>query len=168
VTSRTEEADVQDVPTYGISQVGMVVADLETSMRRYHEMFGWGPWKIYEYKAPFLTGLKLRGEPASFTWIGADARAGDTWIELLQPLGGDNPLSEWLAAHGDGVHHLGYEVPDVETAQRLHRSFEQQGLSELLSAFCGGMYFYFMDAAPLVIEVWAGSAEALTPARTYP
>jgi hypothetical protein len=107
----------------------MVVADLETSMRRYHEMFGWGPWKIYEYSAPFLTGLKLRGEPASFTWIGADARAGDIW---------------------------------------LHRSFEQQGLSELLSAFCGGMYFYFMDATPLVIEVWAGSAEALAPARTYP
>jgi hypothetical protein len=30
------------------------------------------------------------------------------------------------------------------------------------------MYFYFMDATPLVIEVWADSAEALTPARTYP
>jgi Glyoxalase/Bleomycin resistance protein/Dioxygenase superfamily len=111
---------------------------------------------------------RVHVEFASFTWIGADAHAGDTWIELLQPLEGESPLSEWLAANGDGVHHLGYEVPDVETAQRLHRSFEQQGLSELLSAFCGGMYFYFMDAAPLVIEVWAGSAETLTPARIYP
>jgi len=28
---------------YGISQVGMVVADLEATMREYHDTFGWGP-----------------------------------------------------------------------------------------------------------------------------
>jgi methylmalonyl-CoA/ethylmalonyl-CoA epimerase len=153
---------------YGISQVGMIVGDLETTMRRYHETLGWGPWNIYEYRPPFLTGLTLRGEPASFTWMGAEAHAGDTWIELLQPLDGDSPLSDWLAQNGDGVHHLGYEAADEAAARELHRSFEDQGMTELLSAYCGGMYFYYMDASPLVIEVWAGSADGLTPARIYP
>jgi methylmalonyl-CoA/ethylmalonyl-CoA epimerase len=155
-------------PQYGISQMGMVVADLETTMRRYHETFGWGPWNIYEYRKPWLHDLKLRGQPAEFTWIGAEAHAGGTWIELLQPLEGDSPLRQWLARHGDGVHHVGYEAPTVEEAERLHRGFEGQGMTELISAYCGDMYFFYMEASPLVIEVWAGSADALTPARTYP
>jgi methylmalonyl-CoA/ethylmalonyl-CoA epimerase len=159
---------VDTLTPYSISQVGMVVGDLESTMRRYHETFGWGPWNIYEYRAPFLQDLKLRGKPAEFTWVGAEAHAGDTWMELLQPLEGESPLKEWLDHNGDGVHHLGYEAPDVETAERLHRSFEAQGMTELISASCGGMYFYYMDASPLVIEVWAGSADALTPARVYP
>jgi len=153
---------------YGISQVGMVVNDLEETMKRYHETFGWGPWNIHEYQPPFLSDLKVRGEPAEFTWIGAEAHAGDTWIELLQPLEGDSPLKDWLAMHGDGVHHLGYEAPDMETAERLRRSFEAQGMTELVSAYIRGMFFYYMEAEPLLIEVWAGSTEALTPARTYP
>jgi methylmalonyl-CoA/ethylmalonyl-CoA epimerase len=153
---------------YGITQVGMVVEDLESTMRRYHETLGWGPWNIYEYRPPFLTGLTLRGRPAEFTWLGAEAQAGDAWIELLQPLEGDSPLTGWLAKNGDGVHHLGYEAPDEATARQLHRSFEQQGMTELLSAYCGGMYFFYMDASPLVIEVWAGSTDTLTPLRTYP
>jgi methylmalonyl-CoA/ethylmalonyl-CoA epimerase len=159
---------VQTPTHYGISQVGMVVEDLETTMQRYHDTFGWGPWNIYEYRAPFLTGLTWRGNPAEFTWMGAEAHAGDTWIELLQPLDGDSPLKDWLAKNGDGVHHLGYEAPDEAAARKLHQSFEQQGMTELLSAYCGGMYFYYMDASPLVIEVWAGSADALTPARIFP
>jgi hypothetical protein len=153
---------------YGISQVGMVVEDLEATMRRYHENFGWGPWNIYEYRPPWLSNLTLRGEPAEFTWIGAEAHAGDTWIELLQPLDDHNPLKEWLVANGEGVHHIGYEAPSVDEAKRLHRSFESQGMTELLSARCGDMLFYYMDAKPLIIEVWAGSAEDLAPARTWP
>lgn len=158
---------METVP-YKISQVGMVVRDLETTMRSYHETFGWAPWNIYEYRKPWISDLKWRGSPAEFTWIGAEAHAGDTWIELLQPLEGDSPMAEWLALHGDGVHHIGYEAPTITEAEKLHRGFEARGMNELLSAFCGDMYFFYMDASPLVIEVWAGSADELTPARTFP
>jgi methylmalonyl-CoA/ethylmalonyl-CoA epimerase len=159
---------VDTLTQYGISQVGMVVADLDATMQQYHATFGWGPWNIYEYRPPYLEHLTLRGKPAEFTWMGAEAHAGGTWIEVLQPLEGDSPLKDWLTQHGDGVHHLGYEAADEETARRFHKSFEDQGMTELVSAYINGMYFYYMDASPLLIEVWAGSADALTPARTYP
>ena len=100
--------------------------------------------------------------------MGAEAHAGGTWIEILQPLEGDSPLTAWLDENGDGVHHLGYEAPDETEARRLHRKFEDSGMTELVSAYCGDMYFFYMEASPLIIEVWAGSADALTPARVYP
>jgi methylmalonyl-CoA/ethylmalonyl-CoA epimerase len=153
---------------YEITQMGMIVADLDTTMRHYHDTFGWGPWKIYEYRKPWLHDLKWRGQPADFTWMGAEAHAGGAWIELLQPLEGDSPLARWLADNGDGVHHVGYEAATIDQARQLHRSFTERGMTELVSAFCGDMYFFYMDARPLVIEVWAGSADDLTPDRTYP
>jgi methylmalonyl-CoA/ethylmalonyl-CoA epimerase len=157
------------VPKYEITQMGMVVADLDATMRQYHETFGWGPWNIYQYRKPWLSDLKWRGQPADFTWLGAEAHAGTAWIELLQPLEGDSPLARWLAENGDGVHHIGYEAATVDQARELHRSFEDQGMTELLSASCGGNYFFYMDAKPLVIEVWTGSADTdFTPDRTYP
>jgi methylmalonyl-CoA/ethylmalonyl-CoA epimerase len=159
---------MESVVEYGISQVGMVVADMESTMRHYHKTFGWGPWKIYEYRPPFLTDLRVRGEPAEFTWIGAEAHAGDTWIELLEPLEGDSPLKDWLAKHGDGVHHLGYEAPDIAAAERLTRSLEEQGRTELISAKIGWMPFYYIETSPLIFEVWGGSADELTPRRTFP
>jgi hypothetical protein len=153
---------------YEVTQMGMVVADLDATIRRYHDMFGWGPWKIYEYRQPWLHDLTWRGQPADFTWLGAEAYSGRGWIEVLQPLEGDGPLARWLADNGDGVHHIGYEAGTIDEARDLHRSFEERGMTELLSAFCGDIYFFYMDAKPLVIEVWAGSADDLTPDRTYP
>ena len=155
-------------PIVGISQVGLLVHDLDSAMRGYCDNLGWGPWKVYEYRSPWVRDLKVRGEPAEFTWLGAEALVGSVWMELLQPLEGTSPYSEWLERHGEGAHHVGYEVETMDEARALHREFEAQGAAELLSAWCGDMYFFYMDAKPLIIEVWAGSAAELTPARVYP
>lgn len=154
--------------TYRISQMALLVNNLDDVMRRYHENLGWGPWNIYEYCSPWLRDLKVRGEPAKFTWLGAEALVGSVWVEILQPLEGESPFTEWLARHGDGVHHMGYEVETMDEALALHRGFTTQGASELLSFWCGDMYLYYMDAKPLITEVWVGSAADLTPLRVYP
>ena len=52
-----------------VSQVALVVNDLEKSMREYSETMGWGPWTIYEYKTPRLHDTIVRGAPGAFTWI---------------------------------------------------------------------------------------------------
>jgi len=155
-------------PTFGVTQVALVVGDLEKTMREYHDNLGWGPWKLYEYSTPWLRDLTVRGQPAEFTWIGAEVLVGPVWVEILQALEGDSPLSEWHAEHGDGVHHLGFEVETMEEAHALHRQFEAQGAPELMSAWCGDMYLYYMDAKPLITEVWVGSAAELKPVGVYP
>lgn len=47
------------------------------------------------------------------TWI---YRLGGAKVELLVPLGGQGPVARFLADRGQGLHHLAFEVEDVEAA----------------------------------------------------
>ena len=39
-------------------------------------------------------------------------------IELIEPLDGDTPVRRFLDKHGEGLHHLSFDVPDVRQAIR--------------------------------------------------
>jgi methylmalonyl-CoA epimerase len=40
--------------------------------------------------------------------------AGRSRIELLEPLGDDSPVAKFIAGRGQGIHHLTFEVDDIE------------------------------------------------------
>ena len=42
--------------------------------------------------------------------------AGNVFVQLVEPLDEDSPLTTWLDAHGEGLHHLCFGVDDVATA----------------------------------------------------
>jgi methylmalonyl-CoA epimerase len=48
---------------------------------------------------------------------------GENHVELLRPLGPDTPVGKFLAARGPGLHHVAYQVRDIEAA--LDRLREQ-------------------------------------------
>ena len=39
---------------------------------------------------------------------------GDSHVELLRPLGDETPVGRFLAKRGPGLHHVAYQVPDIE------------------------------------------------------
>jgi methylmalonyl-CoA/ethylmalonyl-CoA epimerase len=43
-------------------------------------------------------------------------RAGEAYVQLVAPLAHDSPVGRFLAKRGEGVHHVGYAVPDVAAA----------------------------------------------------
>ena len=43
-------------------------------------------------------------------------RLGEGWVQLVAPLEPDSPVGKFLAKRGEGVHHVGYVVPDVAAA----------------------------------------------------
>ena len=46
----------------------------------------------------------------------------ETRIELMEPLAATGPLDRFLATRGEGIHHLAFEVPDIERALARARS----------------------------------------------
>jgi methylmalonyl-CoA epimerase len=41
---------------------------------------------------------------------------GENHVELLAPLGPDTPVGKFLARKGPGLHHVAYQVDDIEAA----------------------------------------------------
>lgn len=43
-------------------------------------------------------------------------QVGESKIELLEPTSPDSPVAKFLEKSGPGIHHIAYEVADIETA----------------------------------------------------
>ena len=54
-----------------ITQIAVVVADMESALRSYTENLGWGPWSVFEYAPPLLHDTVVRVQPCEFRMIGA-------------------------------------------------------------------------------------------------
>jgi len=43
-------------------------------------------------------------------------KAGQTKIELLEPLGDDSAIAKFIEKRGEGIHHIAFAVPSVQAA----------------------------------------------------
>jgi methylmalonyl-CoA/ethylmalonyl-CoA epimerase len=43
---------------------------------------------------------------------------GVSYVQLLEPLGPDTPVGKFIERRGEGVHHIGYGVADIEAAMK--------------------------------------------------
>ena len=85
-----------------IDHVGLAVGDLEAAVERYRATLGIEP--IHRER------VETQGvEEVLFA-------VGDSFIQLLGALGPETPVGRFLERRGEGVHHVGYRVPDVAAA----------------------------------------------------
>lgn len=85
-----------------IAHLGIAVKDLETAKSFYEEVLG----------------LACSGEEvvASQKVKTAFIPAGDVNIELLESTDPDGPIAKAIEKRGEGVHHVAYEVDNIEAA----------------------------------------------------
>lgn len=100
----------------GMTQIAILVEDLEHSVCRYQKLFGIEPWHFYTYKKPLLKFATYHGRPASYAMRIALSYFGPTRLELIQPLYGDSVYADFVKEHGYGVHHVGLLVPNMKEA----------------------------------------------------
>ena len=165
-SSDPSNAAVDGAPGRTIHQVAWIVADLDAGVAGMRRMMGWGPWEVYEYVPGRLRELTVDGLTAEFTWAGAEAAIGpNTYVELLQPTSPSGFFYDWLQAHGEGMHHVGYWASSVDEAERLRWEMTANGARVLLSAWIDDVYFYYLDTPPIIYEVWAGDMASVVPVR---
>lgn len=153
---------------FRIDQIGIVVRDLDAAMRQYHDLHGWGPWEVYEYRAPQLRDALVDGRPVEIEYVGAEADVGDVIVELLEPISGPSVYADWLERHGEGIHHVGHAAATLEEAQAIHRSYTERGVAELTSGWIDDVWYFYLATTPVILEVWAGEMSSVKPSRRYP
>lgn len=85
-----------------IHHVGIVVRRLDDAYRFYRDTLG-----LPLLKEATLTDQGVRA---------ALLAAGESEIELLEPLIADHGVGRFLDRHGEGLHHLCFDTPDVDGA----------------------------------------------------
>jgi len=90
-----------------IDHVGIACRDLEAAIAFYESTFGLVVVSRERNTEQGISEAMLRV---------ADAPAGTSYVQLLEPLGPDTPVGRFLARHGEGVHHIGYGVMDITAA----------------------------------------------------
>ncbi|WP_319406124.1 VOC family protein [uncultured Desulfosarcina sp.] len=86
-----------------IDHIGIVVANLESSMARYQTILGLQLKEIEEIE---VDGAILR--VAFFP-------AGDTNIELVHTMAKNGLAADFLRDHGEGIHHIAFAVDDLKS-----------------------------------------------------
>lgn len=101
-----------DEPFTRITQYAFVVRDLRR-VSAYYERLGLGA-------LPFDLNVSLdreyRGRPGTFEMLLGWGRWADVVFEWIQPTTGPSTYDEHLERHGEGFHHLGFHVPDMDAA----------------------------------------------------
>ncbi|NMC47714.1 MAG: hypothetical protein GYA52_12885 [Chloroflexi bacterium] len=100
----------------GVTQIAIIVPDVEKTAHRYTQLFGVGPWHFYTYKKPLLKHMTYHGKPADYAMRIALSYFGSTRIELIQPVEGKSVYADFVHEHGYGVHHIGLVVANMDRA----------------------------------------------------
>jgi methylmalonyl-CoA/ethylmalonyl-CoA epimerase len=131
-----------------LHHIGFVVSDIAASVSGFIRSLG-ASWdqRIYEdpqqaVKVTFLT-----------------TRPGDAQIELVEPAGEHSPVLRFLRERGGGMHHLCYEVNDLERhiAEMKSRGSLIARRAKPAVAFQGRRIAWMLTAEKLLVELLEAS-----------
>jgi methylmalonyl-CoA/ethylmalonyl-CoA epimerase len=83
-----------------IDHIGVAVEEIETALELYRDSF--------ELQVAHREVVEEQGVEAVLLDV------GENHVELLAPLGPDTPVGKFLASKGPGLHHVAYQVADIE------------------------------------------------------
>ena len=137
-----------------------MVKDLERTLDILTNVFGIGPFKIVDFP-PKNTDedieMTYHGKLADFSAKFCFAKRGDIELEIIQPISGKSVWFDFLEKHGEGIHHLKYEVPDLEETKQYLNEYNLKMIQSgsTVGANKGKTWAYFgtEDKDGFVIEV---------------
>ncbi len=83
-----------------IEHIGIAVKNLENSNELFSKLFGESHYKI--------EAVESEGVNTSFF------KVGENKIELLEATNEDSPIAKFINKKGEGIHHIAFDVSDIE------------------------------------------------------
>ena len=85
-----------------IDHIGIAVKSLDDSLPFYRDIL----------RMPFAGIEEVAEQQVRVAML----QVGESKIELLEPTSADSPVAKFIEKNGPGIHHLAYEVNDIEAA----------------------------------------------------
>jgi methylmalonyl-CoA/ethylmalonyl-CoA epimerase len=123
-----------------LNQIGIVVRDAEEAARRFSALTGMPVTQPIVTDSVDKAHTIFRGQPSPARAKLIFFNMGQVTIEFIEPLDGPSTWRDFLDRHGNGVHHIAFQVEQTAAAAA---GMEAQGAkSEQMGDFTGGKYIY--------------------------
>src|ERR1700722_8442950 len=95
-------------------QIGIVVSARDRTTQLLTSLFGMGPFRLVEWPNRPESKYWYRGVEEKIRVKQAFVQLGDVEVELIQPVEGHNAYQDFLDQTGGGIHHVLFEVIDID------------------------------------------------------
>src|ERR1700722_3346535 len=130
-------------------QIGIVVSNRAQTVEQLKTLFGMGPFRLVEWPSRPEAKYYYRGVEENIRLKQAFVQLGDVEVEIIEPIEGRNAYQDFLDETGGGIHHVLFEVKDIDPViEQLAKS----GVSVLQSGtgIRPGTRWALMDTRQLV------------------
>lgn len=100
-----------------IEHIGIAVRDLQVANDTYAKLLNTAPYKLEE--------VASEGVSTSFFQV------GETKIELLEATNDSSAIAKYIEKRGEGIHHIAYDVDDIQAERRRLISEGFQAIGEI-------------------------------------
>lgn len=154
----------------GIPQIGIVVKDLDATVKTYADKYGIGPWYYFNVDETNTVDFINDGKEKSYSCRVACARIGGMELELIEPLDNDSRHARFLREKGEGVEHIALAFENYgETKQFL----TDRGLEVTTAGTVWDTRYEFFNSqddlkVDVEIQEWPFDKPYPTPIKVYP
>ncbi len=128
-----------------ICQIGLVVRDIEKTAKIYADVFGMDVPNVIITDTEDKAHTRLRGASTQARAKLAFFNMGSLSLELIEPVGEPSTWKEFLDEHGEGVHHIAFQIKGMEEVLAY---LDGKGIPAVQRGdYTGGRYAY-VDGAP--------------------
>lgn len=126
-----------------IDHIGIIVQDIEVALKVYRDALG-----LQLAKTEFVPeqAVKIAFLPTA-----------ESEIELVEPTSDDSGIARYLSKRGEGIHHICFEVDDIESTLAQMAAQGMQLIDETPRAGSGGQRYAFVhpkSAHGVLIELY--------------
>jgi methylmalonyl-CoA epimerase len=137
-----------------LEHLGIAVTNPDAVIQLYETLLG-----TYPYKAE---RVEREGVQTHFL------SAGSAKLELLEALGPDSPVARYLDKRGEGLHHLAFEVDDIDAHMQALREAGFTPLSDTPRTGADGKRIFFLHPKQthgVLVEFCQSTPQAFPPTR---
>ena len=137
----------QTLETTTITQVGIIVQDIETKARAWAEVLGLPVPEIIITDTYDRAQTEYNDQPTDARAKLAFFHLGQIDLELIEPVGQPSTWQDQLDEHGDSLHHIAFEIKGM-SAKIAYLDAKGVPLVQR-GEYTGGRYAYFNGNAQL-------------------
>jgi catechol 2,3-dioxygenase-like lactoylglutathione lyase family enzyme len=151
-TSPTEVLAVSEaILSPVVTQIGIIVRDIEQMAARYSRLFGLPVPNIIITDEYNKAHTNYMGAPSFARAKLAFFKLGQVSLELIEPIGEPSTWQQHLDAKGETVHHIAFQVQDTP---QVVAALAAEGLPvQQQGDYTGGRYTYIDSAAQLGVAL---------------